>query len=176
MICLCPAHKEIIKRVALGHVALYFSKDGASRFVGANRQLLEELRQMKLVTSFRKNTNCWQYTLTDAGRLKLVECFPVVEEEESEIPVKTSFCKHCGRAFTPNYHRRVYCGECGNPLLLSKRQSRDRAMQDDARHDKKIACHVKWREWAKENDPMYYIRKAEAQARWKAKQKAAKYG
>lgn len=170
---LCPAHKEIIKRIALGKVEAFLGIDGRCGLVGANRHLVEELRRIKLVSTIKRSKNSYLYVLTDAGRWKLAECFDELEpdQEPTGRQIETRFCKHCGNAFPARHHNQKYCGQCGRPIAISHYYSRQKMMADDEKHEKKIECHKKWREWAKENDPMYRINKAEAQRRWRSKQR-----
>lgn len=157
------AHKLFIRRVALGHVELRLDGTGQARFIGGDRQMAEEMRRAGIVETMRKSPQSWLFVLTDAGRWLLGQCFERPEDGN------VARCRHCGRAF-PADGRRRYCGHCGNPRALSAMYYRRKIMEDDAKHEKKIEGHRKWREWAKANDPEYRARKAEAQRRWRQKQ------
>lgn len=163
---LSPAQKVIIKRVALGHVEAYTNGRG---LIGATRELVEDLQRLGLVATIMRSKNSFLYVLTDAGRARLKECFerPLLAQN-----IETRYCKHCGKPFSSTHHLQKYCGQCGDPKRLSRRHTREKLMADDEKHERIIASNTKWREWAKENDPMYRVRKAEAQARWRAKQKS----
>lgn len=82
----------------------------------------------------------------------------------------TAICKHCGRTFQIGSHPRSYCGQCGDPQKLARLYYRMKVMKNPALHEKKLAQHRKWREWAKAFDPEYRRRKAESQWIWRMKQ------